>query len=143
MDKKHLASTRPDLVVFSLTPQESGNYSKYLNPNNNFGSNAQSGVISLFKVGNIASQQVNSYGIQYQSPPPQQQGFQQSQFQPSQGSQSFGGFQVVQQNSNGNLRGNNNNNGFVETSNSNMGGFTVSSGFTSSSNSGFLGFTRV
>jgi hypothetical protein len=85
MDKKHLASTRPDLVVFLLTPTETGQYSKYINPNKNL-PNAQSGVISLLKLAGIASQQIDSYNVPYQPPQPQTQPsqFQPSQFQPSQ-----------------------------------------------------------
>ena len=85
MDKKHLTSTRPDLVVFVLTPTETEQYSKYINPNKNL-PNAQSGVISLLKAAGIASQQINSYNAPYQPPQPQiqQNQFQQSQFKPSQ-----------------------------------------------------------
>jgi hypothetical protein len=142
MDKKHLASTRPDLVVFLLTPAETGLYSKYINPNTNL-PNVQTGVISLLKAANIVSQQINSYNVPYKPHQPQIQPSQ-SQFQPSQSSSNSYGFQVVQSliHSGGqhNLRGNG---GFTQTPNLNMGGFTETSGFTTTSSPSFSGFTRV
>ncbi len=121
MDKKHLASTRPDLVVFLLTPTETGQYSKYINPNKNL-PNVHSGIITLLKAAGIGSQQINSYNVPYQSP--QQNQFQPSQFQPSQSqfqssSDSFG-FQVVQS--------------LIQQG---------ASGFPSISTPSFSGFTRV